>query len=187
MRVFASLWICMAVTKLGPTHKEEMLCSIISLQKLYQLPWKQNKTVFLNTTLVILYVYGTLCTCDSQFLGADGDLLFISREQNSLSICTPHLKPLTLNLHHFWACTSGREKRERERGAPGEDLEHRSIQGTYNLVDASMKSSYHEGTKAHNEWPLNDLNTEPPHLKVFWPQCNISTNIGTNAEVICSH
>lgn len=40
-------------------------------------------------------------TCDSELLCANADLLFICREQNSLTICAPHLKPLTLSLYHL--------------------------------------------------------------------------------------
>lgn len=66
---------------------------------------------------IVKYLLSFLCvppTCDSKFLGADADLLFICGEQNSLSICTPHLKPLTLSLYHFWTWESGR-KREGHR------------------------------------------------------------------------
>lgn len=52
-------------------------------------------------------------TCDSEFLGANADLLFICGEQNSLTICAPHLKPLTLSLYHLRTWEG--EERERER------------------------------------------------------------------------
>lgn len=78
--------------------------------------------VILCRAYVALFV-GTP-TCDSEFLSANADLLFICGEQNSLSICTPHLKPLTLSLHHLR--TWGRE-RERHK--------------MYHLVDVFIQSS----------------------------------------------
>lgn len=79
-------------------------------------------------------------TCDTKFLGADADLLFVCREQNRLSIRTSHLEPLTLSLDHFW--TWGRDGQGQRRPVNSRvEINH--------LVHASPKATsqplVHEG------------------------------------------